>query len=249
MVHHEETPEFKAAVRKDLRERQHRYKAGKSVRNQVSDKVFVGLAGPFGVGKSTITEEVLRIKPEIEPILTTTTRGRKGEDPSGFKTADEGVTFESMQQAVHDRELINYSVIKGADIYGTYPEDFPAQHTIGPFLPTSIEHIRKAGFERTHFVYVVSAGELWRGFVEKTRRGLPADRFQSRTNEAISSLSFALNHMGQLSFVENTEGKKGAHSAAKKIAKLTLTGHANMLPPDVAEIYLHEMLEEAKKLA
>lgn len=243
-----ETPEYKDLVRNELIHLSSTYTQAEVVHDEVSNKVFVGSMGPFGIGKSLITDEVLRLFPAIQPILSTTTRARKPEDPAGFKTATEGVTFQTFEQAARRGELVNFSVIPGGDIYGTFPEDFPGRYTIGPFLPTGIDHVQKAGFERAHFAYIVLAGNLWRKFIEKSRRNMPSDRFTSRVKESISSTTFALENLDSLVFVENHEGEEGIHSAAQKIGHLVLDGRTEALDTEGARHRLEEMLTVAKDL-
>ncbi len=249
MTHTPESLAFQEEVRAELSALESTYTVNDSVRSALGTKSFTGLTGPFGIGKSTISDEVLRLEPSIQPIHTTTTRHRKPEDPAGFKTADEGVTFESLRDAVRHGELVNYSVIPGADIYGTYPQGFPAEHTIGPFLPTSIEHIKKAGFAHHNFVYVVTAGELWLQYVSNIRQNLSKDRFVSRVNESLSSIDFALHNIDSLSFIDNRDGEVGVTLAARQIAAIALNQSNESLNKAVAVQYLEQMRAVATLLA
>lgn len=242
-------PDFlKNEIRQTLHEHQSHYLTSDTTKDALSTKTFTGIMGPFGTGKSTLSDDVLVLEPSIKPIHTTTTRRRKPEDPAGFKTADEGVTFSSFRDAVNEGSLVNYSVIPGADIYGTFSEDFPAKYTIGPFLPSSIHHISRAGFEKSHFVYIVNSGDVWRSFIEKSRRSLPPKTFQSRAQEGLSSIDFALNHLDTFKFIENIPGPEGIRNAAQKIAAIALNQSVATLPPEIAEIYLQEMRSVANEL-
>lgn len=243
-----ESPIFQEQVRQELLARYDSYTASDEARAKVSGKTFTGVSGPFGIGKSTIVDEVLHIKPGICPIYTTTTRHRKPEDPAGFKTADEGVTFASMRDAIRSGEVINYSIIPHSDIYGTFPEDFPAMHTIGPLMPSSMDQISNAGFETYNFVYVVAAGELWRSFIEKSRRSLPKAKFESRVEEALDSIELTLDNPELLFFVENNEGEDGVQQAAETIAKISLNQTATTLDSHRAEAYLQQMRTVAHEL-
>ncbi len=248
----ESEPEFlKEEIRTQLESIKSDYSAGDTAQESVSGKTFTGIAGPFGVGKTTITNEINKFKPSIFPINTTTTRARKpgNEDPRGFKTADEGITFGLILEAVERRALVNYSVIKGGDIYATFPEDFPGRYNMGPLLPSSIEQIAKAGFKEAHFVYIVTPGELWRSFVEKSRRQMETKRFQLRVAEAIDSLSFARENLDLLTFVENKAGQEGIAAAAKEIRGITFMDKVASLPIEKAKQYLDEMYSEAEELA
>ncbi len=243
-----ESPAFQEQVRQELLAHYDTYSASDDARLNVAGKTFTGVSGPFGIGKSTIVDEVLRIEPSIHPIHTTTTRHRKLEDPAGFKTADEGVTFASMRDAIRNGEVVNYSIIPHSDIYGTFPEDFPATHTIGPFMPSSMDQISNAGFEAYNFVYVVAAGELWRSFIEKSRRSLPMNTFNSRVEEALDSIELALDNPELLFFVENKEGEDGVRQAAETIAHIALNQTATTLDSRRAEVYLQQMRTVAHDL-
>jgi energy-coupling factor transporter ATP-binding protein EcfA2 len=244
-----EPEDLKEEIRKELSEIEPTYVPGNDTIDEAAHKTFTGIIGPFGVGKTTITEIISQLKPTISPINTVTTRPRKhGEDPAGFRTADEGISFEMFRKAVKEQALINFSVIPGGDIYGTFPEDFPGEFNMGPFLPGSIKHIENAGFHNKHFAYIVTPGEVWRGFVEKSRRHMPESRFQSRVNETLDSTSFALLHPEKLSFVENNIEGNGAWKPAQEIQNLTLKGIPPSISLEKAMQYLVEIQSQAKDL-
>lgn len=244
-----ESPDLKEQIRETLHAHEPDYTPGQNVYNQVSNKFFTGVVGPIGIGKTTLVNEVLHLEPTLKPINTTTTRQRKPEDPRTFKTAEDGITFTSFRDAVNDGELVNYSVIPGADIYGTFPEDFPAQYTIGPLLPSGVEQISRAGFEGSHFVYVVAPGYIWRHFIEKNRQALPKEKFQARMNEAIDSIHFAQEHSHLLTFVENKAGLAGFVETTQKLADLALFRTNEGLSKGQTDATLESMLTMATDLA
>lgn len=244
-----ESPFLRQQIRETLHSHEPDYTAGESVYDQVSNKFFTGVIGPIGIGKTTLVNEVLHLEPTLRPINTTTTRHRKPEDPKTFKTAEDGITFSSFRDAVNKRELVNYSVIPGADIYGTFPDDFPTKYTIGPLLPSGVEQIARAGFEDTHFVYVVTPGEIWRHFVEKNRNALPSEKFKARMNEAIDSIMFAQEQTHLLTFLENKAGLAGFVETSQKLADLALFRSHESLSEKEAHIQLESMLATATDLA
>lgn len=244
----QESNALKNQIRAELHVPEAIYEPGESVHAKVGTKSFTGVIGPFGIGKTTIVDEALRLEPSLAPINTTTTRQRKSGDPSGFTTAEDGITFTFFREAVKNRQLVNYSVIPDVDIYGTFPEDFPAEYTIGPFLPAGIRHIEKARFKSHRFIYLVASGELWREFIEKSRRGMPDKEFQARAHEALDSIRFAERNSELFDFVENTGGPDGLARTAYKVAQLALFHPEETLSRETAVRYLAEMSAVAQEL-
>jgi len=246
MTPEQELPIIKEQIRQTLHDFEPYYAPGNTVADELQDKYFTGVVGPFKTGKTFLTTKAMELEPEITPINTTTTRGRKDEDPEGFKTNQ---TFMSFRDAVNDGSLVNYSVIPGADIYGTYPDDFTAPYNIGPFLPSSIPQIERAGFKNHRFIYIVTAGELWRSFVEAGRSHMDKERFKSRIYESIDSTQFALEHLDTFNFVENTYEEKGTKKAARQISQLALFHAQETIPQEDAKILLEQMRATAIDLA
>lgn len=227
------------------------YNPNSQVKAEQSTKTFTALVAPFGAGKTVISDEVIRIEPKIQLINTSTTRRRKPEDHPKFRTADEGVTTQWFLEKVEQGNLTNFSVIPNTDAYGTLPEDFPGEYTIGPFLPSGLEHINASGFKTINAVYIVTPGELWRRFVNKSRRNLSDERFRSRALESIDSTEYALKHLEDFIFVKNeTEGTDGIAKLARTIIDITLNNsQEGALTPEEAETYLREMKAVAEDFA
>lgn len=245
-----EEPQFlKNEILDALVRLQPHYVAGIDAQNAVRNKTFTGVVGPFGIGKSTITAVVSEIEPRITHINTTTTRKRKfGEDadPEGFVTADEGMTYEGFKALADNGELINFSVIPGVDAYGTTPEGFPGEYNIGPFLPGGVDQVVNAGFREYHFVYLLAPGEMWKNYVNNSRRNLDPQVFKKRALESLDSLEFAHDNLGLFHFVESLDVPGGIQKAAQKIVDITMHQSHPILLPDRAEQYLAEMKKVAE---
>jgi len=186
--------------------------------SELSDKTFVATIGPTGSGKSMLTDEVIRLAPEFKPNGTRTTRARRPNDPDTFKTANEGITHLSMNQAVIDRKLVNYSVFDNDHVYGTAPEDI-AEYTIGPILSDSIDNLMSAGFKDFIPVFTVVRGALYQQRLERER--LPFPDIRERLVEAMGSLMFARLNVEApwLSFVNTGNTPEELEAAAHDVIR------------------------------
>ncbi|HEY8992898.1 MAG TPA: hypothetical protein VIM37_03565 [Candidatus Microsaccharimonas sp.] len=186
----------------------------------LSAKTFVAPIGPTGSGKSTLTDAVIRLAPEFIPIGTRTTRARRPSDPDNFKTADEGITHQSMNEDVINRRLVNYSVFDTDHIYGTAPEDI-SEYAIGPILSDSIDNLMTAGFKDFIPTFVIARGALYQSRLEKERLQFPD--IKKRLNEAMGSLLFARMNADApwLNFVDTGNSAEELDAAANDIIRIT----------------------------
>ena len=250
---YEQDPAFlKNQISIELYNHQDDYHPGTLAQDGVTNKVFVGVVAGIAAGKSTFTNEVHRQYPQIGLIDSRTTRGPKPDDPEGYKTAADGITHSVALDAVNSGEVVNYSAIRGGNVYFTLPEDFPGKYSTSPFLPSSIDHVRRAGFERDHFVYIVAAGELWKRFVTKmlaeAPQEMPIEHLETRIVELLDSTQFALDNPELFTFIENSEDPRVFQYGVDTIAKLALEGTAVSLDFDSAKSRIEEMRTAAKEI-
>ncbi|MDB5179982.1 MAG: hypothetical protein JWN12_614 [Candidatus Saccharibacteria bacterium] len=191
--------------------------------SELGGKTFVATIGPTGSGKSTLTDAVIRLAPEFTPNGTRTTRARKPTDPENFKTANDGVTHQSMNEDIINRKLVNYSVFDTGHIYGTAPEDI-GEYAIGPILSDSIENLSTAGFKGFYPVFTVARGALYQQRLEKER--LPFPDIAKRLVEAMTSLAFARMNVEEswLNFVDTGESPEELNVAAWDVIKTSQQG-------------------------
>lgn len=242
-----ESPEHIAYLRNKLIKQQSSYVASVETQRAMAGKTFTGIVGPTGIGKTTITSRVLELDSDIKPIDTITTRNRKpnGEDPEGYQTADEGITFQSISDAVDNGEFVNYFVNPNGHVYATRPEGFTARHNIGPFVSDNIDQMLNAGVD-ANFVYIIAPGEIWRSFIQKSR--LEYKDLRARAEEAIDSITFAQRNITDLKFIENTGGN--IDDMANNFIDIAVMNRTNpILLPGRIEQDLAEMLAVAKDLA
>ena len=208
------TPEIVSSLSHD----QSRYRFDPSP--QLRYKTAIGLVGPAGIGKTTLSNEVARIDPDIDTIHTKTTRRRRADDPIGFQTADDGVTHQSMYRDIMNKTLVNYSVSTEGHIYGAAPEDFASAYTVGPTTTDSLENLSAAGFRDFFPVVMVSEGQIYQERLSKHLEQLPNPA--ARLNASLATITFArLNYDDRwLSFVDTSDGAQGLEEAANDVVKI-----------------------------
>ena len=192
--------------------------------SRLDSKTFVATIGPTGSGKSTLTDEVIRLAPEFAPNGTRTTRPRRpGVDPENFKTADEGITHATMYRDILDHTLVNFSVFDTDHIYGTAPEDI-SEYAIGPILSDSIENLCTAGFKGFYPVFTVVRGALYQRRLEQERLSFPDIR--KRLTEAMASLAFARLNVEEpwLSFIDTGNTPEELETAARDVIAISQQG-------------------------
>lgn len=204
--------------------------------SEVSDKTLVATIGPTASGQSTLTDEVIRQAPEFTPVGTRTTRPGRPTDPYTFKTADQGVTHESMNNDIINRRLVNYSVFDTGHVYGTAPEDI-GRFAIGPILSDSVDNLMTAGFKDFYPIFTVVRGARYQQRLEQERLQFPDIRH--RLVEAMGSLAFARLNVEApwLSFVDTGDSPEELTGAADAVVRnvyhrthpVMTTGHTLML--------------------
>ena len=248
MFTEDESPEFINRVLQSLREKEDIYLPGDHVYDALGARSFTAIVGPIDVGKATISNEVIQLDPEIKLVNSTMTRERREGDPSGFRTATEGVTYGEFNNAVANANLVNFNVI-GQHIYGTYHSGFPGQYNIGPIMSESIPQLDHSGFKRFNVAYMVVDGETYEQRLLNERTTFPD--IPARFAEGQRSIDFARRNLteGWLRFVENLPEPNGVTKAARKIIAMTRGNSSEILLDSKAEQYLDEMSEALHQAA
>lgn len=243
-----ESPDFINRVLQSLREKEDVYLPGDHVYDALGARSFTAIVGPTGVGKTTISNEVIRLDPEVQLVNSTTTRERREGDPIGFRTATEGVTYGEFNDAVTNANLVNFNVI-GQHVYGTYQSGFPGQYNIGPIMSESIPQLDHSGFQRFNVAYMVVDRETYQQRLYSERAAFPD--IQARLAEGQRSIDFARRNLTEdwLRFVENLPEPNGVTKAARKIIAMTRGNSSEILLDSRAEQYLDEMSEALHRVA
>lgn len=233
-----------SALRLLLEREYSRYLPSTDVQKANANKVFTGVLGPFGIGKTVGVNAAIAIEPRLHTIDTVTTRNWKPEDPAGFIT---GVSFEDFYRYTKEGKFVNYSLIPDGDAYGTFPEGFTAEYNIGPLLPGSVDQIINAGFRDYHFLYLLSPGSVWRSFVENSRRGLEPATFRKRLVESIDSIEYAEDNISLFQFAESLDepNGEGIRKVGQKIVDVTFRNTHPVVLPETAQARLAGMKSEA----
>jgi len=191
---------------------------------KLQDKTAIGLIGPTGIGKTTLSTEVARIDSDITTINTTTTRRRRSDDPEGFTTADEGTTHQSMYRSILGRTLVDYSVDDDNHIYGSSPADFGGQFSIGPMSSDSVENLMTSGFRDFFPVVMVTDADTYRQRLQRhiEQGQVPAERLDHHLRNSLATLAFArLNFDAQwLAFIDSGDSQEGLEQAARDVIKI-----------------------------
>lgn len=199
----------------------YKYKGEKSL----SDKTLARLVAPTAVGKSTIINRVLGIAQkegfDAGEVGTITTRPSRPNDPPNYRTADDGVTHESMIEQIESGELVSWSLFETGHLYATDYDSYPAQFNFLPCLPDSIPMQDKAGFGAVRTFYIVTSVDAW--YEQLQERIGPG--FEDRLEEAMSSLEFSQRNE-ELHKLVSLPGDTRLSQTAERILNYTINGNA-----------------------
>ena len=249
-----ESDEFIDNIVQSLREKKPLYFAGAHVYDALGSRSLTAIIGPTASGKSTVSEAVIALDPEFSLVNTTTTRKRRyegdpaGSDPIGFRTADEGVTYAELNDAVTNANLVNYDIF-GKNIYATYQSGFPSDYNIGPITSGSVPQLYESGFKRFTAAFMVTDGETYEKRLREERVHFPD--FRDRVIEGLTSIDFAQLNLDTnwLQFVETLPEPDGVTKAARRVIRMTRGDSVEMLITSRAQRYLDEMAEALRHVA
>lgn len=178
------------------------------------EKTMTPLIAATGVGKSTLTTEILRLADtygiSAAEAGTETTRPHRPDDGPTYRT---DVPFDEMVARIENREYTNWSTTPSGHIYATPYESLTAKHNFLPCLPKSYEMLKNAGFKALNAFYIVTPAEAWLDQIED-RVGLKD--FPGRITEALSSLEYA-RKTGDIHKIVSQPGTRNMSHLALKI--------------------------------
>ncbi|MFZ1250614.1 MAG: hypothetical protein WAR37_04180 [Candidatus Microsaccharimonas sp.] len=224
----------------EIRKLKKAYSPSEETKARNHGKHVIMMVGPSGTGKSVLTDEVMRLHPDFQPIATRTTRPRRPGDPKTFTTANEGFTHEASLDLIQKRMLINFSIF-GTNIYGTTPEDFPL-YSIGPITADSVPALLDGGFSNAVAAFPIVSSETFKNVLEAERMSF--GDISARLEEGIESVDFALTSVGEPWFlpVNNSHELGGLEQAAHKVIAFS-EGHGEQMATPLAKQALNSMRE------
>ena len=169
---------------------------------ELHDIALSCFVAPSRTGKSRLISEIAALAQpgdNVGEVNTITTRARRpGEDPDGYRTADEGITHEWMLDNIARHKLINFKLFETGDIYGTDRHSYTARHNMLPTIAESVPALAQVAFKTMHIIYIVRPVDEWR---EHLHGNLSDPKFLGRIIEAKKSLEFARNTPGLIHVV------------------------------------------------
>lgn len=212
--------------------------------NSLKEKVLTRLVAPTAIGKSTIINRLLELA-EAEGINaaevgTITTRPSRPTDPPNYRTADDGITHESLIEQIEAGELVSWSLFETGHLYATDYDSYPGTYNFLPCLPDSLPMQDKAGFGAVHTFYIVTSVESWHEQLQE-RRG---PGFNDRLEEAMSSLEFGQS-TEDIHKLVSLSGERALSQTAKRILDHSMNddvnGEVHELVYGVAEHHINDL--------
>ena len=246
-----ESPDYVQNILESLRSKKRTYLSGEHVTDSLGATSLTILAGPIGVQKNETRREVIRISDEedytIAEVNPTYTRARHLDDPIGARTANDGVTFEELNDAVINGSLVNFDVI-GDDIEATYRSGFPGRYNIGTAPTDSILHMMNAGFYDCNVAFMVTDGETHERQLRTERATYPD--FIPRVIDGLELLEFARMNIQSnwLHAVEIPSGLDGPTKAARKVINIVRHQTSEIISDDQALHYIGEMWDALQRV-
>jgi len=183
--------------------------------DELEQQTLSCFVSPSRGGKSTLISGIVKAahNPKfIGEVNTITTRQRRpGEDPAGYRTADEGVTHDWMLERIHANELVQWTAFETGDLYATDPQSYPAKHNLLPTQEKALRMLGRAGFASMHIIYVVRPVEDW---VKHFPAVITDHKQLGRLQEAEKSLDFAEHTPGIIRVVNYEDPELFAQTTA-----------------------------------
>jgi len=247
-----ESPEYVQNILESLRKKEGTYEGGDDIKDALSSKNLTIVAGPIGLEKVAISNEAARISLaedlEVVRILSSVTRARRADDPIDARTANDGVTFHEINDAVINDNLVNFHIV-GQDIEATYRSGFPGTYNVGPAPTKSILQLLNAGFRDYNVAFMVTDGETH----ERRLRTDYAHRpdFIPQLIIGHETLDFAEMNIeaSWLYAVESHPEDDGLAKAARKVINIARHQTSEILTNDRALRYIDEMRQALQRVA
>lgn len=173
---------------------QDRYCPSAETKAKLGDKTLIMLVGATCMGKSTIMAELEKRGSAIATVNTITTRPPRPDDARTryhyFEHTTDGL--QPLLADIDAGKLVQFVVNpRSGFIYGSYPEDYPAQVNIGDYFSSVVEQFKTYGFGTVLCLSVIANPKQWRRRFESRFPTNHPER-TARLLEATDSLRWSL---------------------------------------------------------
>lgn len=184
-----------------LKEKQALYLPKEEILERLTSVSALLFAGPAGVGKSTVLDTIAKQDARFGRTGSVGTRPIAERDKAGLYSQ---WPVDKIMDAITRNEVVQYAVHPTTHmIYATVEEMYQKPYNMLEALPAAIGHFRRLSFKDTPVFYMVTEPHAWQEWFT-TRYSIKNDERKKRTDEAIKSLSWALEQPpGTINWVKN----------------------------------------------
>lgn len=207
---------------------------------------------PVSGGVARQMDAVRTVDPSLRTVPTEMTRARRTYDWKNDRTADEGVTLETIEEAVKERSLLHFAITASGEVFGSRVTDLVGRHAIMHVGFDSFDQINDRALRQMHNVFLLMSGTTYAPRIGLDKLS-PADaHMASQIEYGLQSIEFARTNIGNdihtFMLVHNTQ--KSLAETAEAISRLTHQNSRESISNQQVLDNLAEMeivLEEAKR--
>lgn len=146
------------------------------------------IVGPSAIGKSTLMNEMVRMRDDFAYVRSFTTRSKRPGEASyyDFITRDQALTIRENDEAI---TYVEHPTTH--DLYGTTVASYPKRYNLLDTLSGSVVKYRSLPFKSTITIAVTAEPNEWRQWF-LSRYPEPSPEAEKRLIEAKSSIEWAL---------------------------------------------------------
>jgi guanylate kinase len=185
---------------------QQTYQPGEAAGQLLGEKELIMVVAPSSMGKSTVMNEVVKLRADFARVLNSTTRPQRPNDEPGLYNyvphTEEGT--QQIVDAIISKQLVQYAIFPTTGyIYFTKPDSYPATYNLLDTQSQVVQHMRSLPFRKTHVVGLVTDPATWQSWLSQ-RYTKDDPEFPKRIGEAINSLEWLLSQPdGTIDWVYN----------------------------------------------
>lgn len=205
----------------------------------ISNLWLTSVIGPSLCGKSTVISDALKIAASLgltgpdnllAEVDTIATRGRRDDDPAGYRTANEGITHQWMMNEIQQQKLVQWTLFETGHLYATDRQSYKGRFNLLPTQEKALPMFNRAGFGQLHMVCLVRPVQEWSNCFPRiitTRNHL------ARLEESKKSLDFGMTQTGAIRLINYSDPER-RHATATSLVKIATT-RAEEYNPDMID--------------